>query len=40
LAQHAREQVESTRDMAVLTRRLVESYRDVLRTKREKTMKQ
>ena len=38
LAQHAREQVESTRDMAVLTRRLVESYRDVLRTKREKTI--
>jgi hypothetical protein len=34
LAQQAREQVESTRDMALLTRRLVDSYRDVLRTKR------
>src|ERR1051326_5703799 len=34
MARHARERVEATRDMAVLTERLVESYRDALRTKR------
>src|SRR5260370_39973806 len=34
LARQAREQVESTRDMALLTRRLVDSYREVVRTKR------
>ena len=34
LACHAREQVVATRDMRVLTERLVESYRDVLKQKR------
>jgi len=34
MARRARERVEATRDMAVLTERLVESYRDALRTKR------
>jgi glycosyltransferase involved in cell wall biosynthesis len=34
LACHAREQVVKTRDMRVLTERLVESYREVVRQKR------
>jgi len=34
MARRARKRVEATRDMAVLTERLVESYRDALRTKR------
>jgi GT2 family glycosyltransferase len=35
LACHAREQVVATRDMHVLTERLMESYREVIRTKRK-----
>jgi hypothetical protein len=34
LACRAREQVVATRDMRVLTERLVESYREVLKQKR------
>jgi hypothetical protein len=34
MARRAREQVVATRDMGVLTRRLLESYRAVLRDKR------
>ena len=35
LAQHARDRVVATRDMAVLTRNLVDSYRAVLQAKRK-----
>ncbi len=35
LACRAREQVVATRDMRVLTERLLESYREVLREKRQ-----